>query len=41
MDLLQPIVEDRLKKYNNNPENELPSLPVRLAILTIVFELMS
>lgn len=41
MDLLQPIVEERLKQYADNPDDERPSLPVRPAILTIVFELMS
>lgn len=41
MDLLQPTVEERLKHYNNNPDNELLGLPVCFATLTIVFELMS
>ncbi|KAH0838159.1 cytochrome P450 [Lanmaoa asiatica] len=27
MALLQPVVEERLKQYNNNPENDSPSLP--------------
>ncbi|KAF8560196.1 cytochrome P450 [Imleria badia] len=27
MALLQPIVEGRLKRYNSNPDNELPCLP--------------
>lgn len=41
MALLQPVVDERLKRYNDNPDNELPSLPVRTVTLTTVFELMS
>lgn len=39
MDLLRPIVEERLKQYNNNHDNESPGLPVRLAALMIVLNL--
>lgn len=39
MALLEPIVEERLKRYNSNPDNELPCLPVRLLSLTTVCEL--
>lgn len=41
MTLLEPVVEERLKRYNNNADNELASLPVRLATLITVLELMS
>lgn len=41
MDLLQPILEDRLNQYNSVLDNELPSLPVRLTTLDIAFKLTS